>query len=240
MQKRWEEMMSAQTKVLTPRILLRMFVVVCLFPLLPMIISGDWAWWEAWAYALISIPGFILSRALAAQRHPDIIEERARSMDMADAKSWDKVLAPTLALGSLLILIVAGLDRLFHWTDPFSFGTKIVALGAILFGYWLGSWALIENRFFSGVVRIQKDRGHRVVSTGPYRFVRHPGYVGALCAYIAMPLLLDSLWAFIPAFLLVATVVLRTSLEDKTLQEELPGYKEFAQRTRYRLIPGIW
>lgn len=232
--------MSAQTKVLTPRVLVRMFVVVFLFPFLPMLISGDWTWWEAWAYALLSILGFILSRALAARRHPDILEERARSMEMQDAKSWDRILAPTLALGSLLILVVAGLDHRFRWTDPFSLGTRVTGLIVIVFGYWLGSWALMENRFFSGVVRIQKDRGHRVVSTGPYRFVRHPGYAGALWVYLFTPILLDSAWALVPALLLICILVLRTALEDGTLQEELPGYKEFSQRTRYRLIPGIW
>jgi len=115
-----------------------------------------------------------------------------------------------------------------------------IALIVMLLGYLLGSWALIENRFFSGVVRIQTDRGHRVVSTGPYRLIRHPGYAGALWAYLAIPLLLDSAWAFIPALLLVGVLVLRTALEDRTLQEELPGYKEFARKTRFRLIPWVW
>jgi hypothetical protein len=106
---RQEEMMSTQTKALTPRVLVSLFVVVFVFPLLPMIISGDWSWWEAWIYALISSLGFVVSRALAARRHPDILEERARSMDLKDAKPWDKILAPGLAFGSLLILIVTGL-----------------------------------------------------------------------------------------------------------------------------------
>jgi protein-S-isoprenylcysteine O-methyltransferase Ste14 len=107
-------------------------------------------------------------------------------------------------------------------------------------GYVLSSWALLENRFFSGVVRIQKDRGHQVVSTGPYGFVRHPGYAGALLAYLVTPVLLDSTWAFIPAVLMAGVVILRTALEDRTLQEELPGYKDYARKTRYRLLPGIW
>jgi protein-S-isoprenylcysteine O-methyltransferase Ste14 len=232
--------MAAQTKGMTPRILARMLIVVFLFPLLPMIISGDWAWWEAWVYTLISSIGFVVSRALAVQRHPDILEERARSMDLQDAKAWDKILAPSLAFGSIIILVVAGLDRLFHWSSPFSLNTTIIAILVILLGFLFGSWALVENRFFSGVVRIQKDRGHHVISSGPYRFVRHPGYAGALWTYVFLPLLLDSIWALIPAFLVIGILVLRTALEDKTLQEELPGYKEFARKTRYRLIPGIW
>ena len=232
--------MSSQTKVLTPRILVRMFIVVFVFPLLPMIISGDWTWWEAWVYALTSALGFIVSRVLAAQRHPDILEERARSMDLEDAKPWDRVLAPSLAFGNILILVVAGFDRLFGWSASFSLTTKIVSIIVMVLGYLLGSWALIENRFFSGVVRIQKDRDHRVVSTGPYRFVRHPGYAAALWTYLVIPLLLDSAWAFVPAVFLIGVLVLRTALEDQTLQEELPGYKEFTRKTRYRLIPWLW
>src|SRR5690606_20214485 len=134
----------------------------------------------------------------------------------------------------------AGLDKLLGWTFPFSLQVKIIALAAILLGYGLGTWALVENRFFSGVVRIQTDRGHHVVTTGPYRFIRHPGYAGALLSYLCMPILFDSLWAWIPTLLLVVVLFIRTALEDKTLQTELPGYKEYAQKTRYRLIPGIW
>jgi protein-S-isoprenylcysteine O-methyltransferase Ste14 len=217
-----------------------MLIVVVLFPLIPMIVSGNWGWWEAWTYGLISVVGFFLSRLLAARRHPDILQERARSMDMQDAKSWDKILAPSLAFGNILILIVAGLDQYFGWTVPFSPAIKIISIVVIVLGFMLGSWALVENRFFSGVVRIQWDRDHRVVSTGPYRFLRHPGYAGALWTYIALPFLLDSVWAFIPAILLVGVLILRTALEDRTLQEELPGYRDYARQTRYRLLPGIW
>jgi protein-S-isoprenylcysteine O-methyltransferase Ste14 len=235
-----EEIMSAPAKVMTPRTLVRTIIIVAAFPLIPLILSGRWDWWEAWVYALVSILGFVISRVWAARQHPDLLEERARSMDLEGAKPWDKLLAPLLAFGALFILIVAGLDRLFGWTSPFILAAKIVSLIVIVLGYLLGSWALIENRFFSGVVRIQKDRGHRVVSTGPYRFIRHPGYAGALWSYLATPVLLDSIWAFVPAFLLVGVLILRTALEDKTLQEELPGYREYAEKTRYRLIPGLW
>jgi protein-S-isoprenylcysteine O-methyltransferase Ste14 len=232
--------MSDTKRTFTLKVIIQLFVVVILMPMLPLIISGAWDWWEAWVYAVTATVGFILSRGLAAKRHPDILQERARSMEMQDAKAWDRILAPVMGLGSVFILIVAGLDKLFGWTSPFSPFIKIVAFIVILLGYILGTWALMENRFFSGVVRIQTDRGHQVVTTGPYRFIRHPGYVGVLWTYLALPLFLDSLWAFIPAVLTLAASVLRTSLEDKTLQAELPGYKEYTQRTKYRLFPGIW
>ena len=232
--------MTTQTKLMTPKTIVRLVIVLLVVPLAPMIISGVWDWWEAWVYAIINILGFIISRVLAARRNPDIITERARSMELQDAKSWDKILSPMLAFGALIVLIVAGADKGFGWSTPFSLNAKIVALIVIILGYVLGSWALIENRFFSGVVRIQTDRGHHVVTTGPYRIVRHPGYAGALWTYVAMPILFDSLWAFIPTILLLGVLVLRTSLEDRTLQAELPGYKEFTQKTRYRLLPRIW
>lgn len=227
-------------KAITPRRLVLLFIVVFVFPLLPILISGDWTWWEAWFYALISAAGFIASRVLAAQRHPDIIEERARSMELEGAKPWDKILAPSLAFGNILILVVAGIDHRFGWTSPFPLAVKLLAILIIILGYLLGSWALLENRFFSGVVRIQKDRGHHVVSSGPYHFIRHPGYAGALWAYLCTPLLLDSAWALLPALLLAGVLILRTALEDNTLQQELPGYKDFTHKTRYRLFPGVW
>lgn len=232
--------MNTQTKLMTPKTIVRLVLVVFVFPLIPMIISGVWDWWEAWAYAILSILGFIVSRVLAARRNPDIIAERARSMEMQDAKPWDKILSPMLAFGGLVILMVAGADMGFGWTPPFTINAKLAALAVIVLGYVFSSWALVENRFFSGVVRIQTDRGHHVVTSGPYRIVRHPGYAGALWVYLAMPILFDSIWAFIPAVFLLGVLVLRTSLEDRTLQAELPGYAEYAKLTRYRLFPGIW
>jgi protein-S-isoprenylcysteine O-methyltransferase Ste14 len=99
---------------------------------------------------------------------------------------------------------------------------------------------MASNRFFSSVVRIQTDRGHTVATGGPYRFVRHPGYVGMMVSALGTTILLGSLWAFIPATLLIGLIIFRTALEDRTLQNELEGYKEYAARVRYRLLPGVW
>ncbi|MFZ5881499.1 MAG: methyltransferase family protein [Chloroflexota bacterium] len=232
--------MSKQTKAFPWRAVVQMVLIVIVAPLLPMLISGRWDWWQAWVYALLSILSFAVSRALAARRHPDLIAERARFLEAKDTKPWDKILAPLLGLGSVVILIVAGLDKLYGWSSAFSMPAHVISVIAIILGYAFSSWALIENRFFSGTVRIQTDRDHKVVSTGPYRIVRHPGYAGGLFGYVFIPLLLDSLWAFVPTVLLAGVMILRTALEDKTLQAELPGYREFAQKTKYRLIPGVW
>ena len=232
--------MTEQNKPVIWRTIVQMVIVVFIAPFIPMIISGQWDWWQAWAYAIASILAFSVSRLIVARKHPDLITERARFMQAKGTKSWDKILSPLLGLGSILILVVAGLDEYYGWSPAFTLTLNLVALIGIVLGYGFSSWALIENRFFSGTVRIQTERGHHVISTGPYRIVRHPGYAGGLLGYVFIPLLLDSVWAWIPAALLVVVMVIRTALEDKTLQTELPGYKEYAQKTRYRLLPGVW
>jgi steroid 5-alpha reductase family enzyme len=110
----------------------------------------------------------------------------------------------------------------------------------ILAGYVLSSYALIENRFFSAMVRLQTDRNHKVVSSGPYRWMRHPGYAGVLLTYLATPVFLDSSWAFLPTVFAIILYVIRTALEDRFLQVELAGYCDYARRVRYRLLPGVW
>ena len=232
--------MGNQPKKISLRAIILMLFFVVVIPFLPLLISRDWDWWEAWVYAIIGILGFAISRVLAARHHPDILAERARFLQHEDAKPWDKILSPLVWLGGGLIPLVTGLDALFDWSPPFSLPVKILALVIILAGYALGSYALIENRFFSGMVRIQTDRGHQVVSSGPYRWIRHPGYTGALLTYLATPLFLDSRWAFLPVIFITIVLVIRTSLEDKVLQDELQGYSDYTKRVRYRLIPGVW
>ena len=232
--------MAEQNKPVIWRAIVQMVIVVLIAPFLPMLISSQWDWWQAWAYAVASILSFVLSRLIVARKHPDLIAERARFMQAQDTKPWDKALAPLLGLGYILILVVAGADKYYALSPASSLTTNLVALAGIVLGYGFSSWALIENRFFSGTVRIQTERGHHVVATGPYRIMRHPGYAGGLFGYLFIPLLLDSLWAFIPAVLLGVVMVIRTALEDKTLHDELPGYKEYAKQVRYKLVPGIW
>jgi protein-S-isoprenylcysteine O-methyltransferase Ste14 len=225
----------------TLRTIVQMLVFVVLVPFLPLLISRDWGWWQAWSYALVGILGFVVSRVLAARRHPDLLAERAKFMQHEDIKPWDNILARLVGLGGALIPLVAGLDARYGWPGPdFGLAEELIALVVILLGFAFGAWALMENRFFSGVVRIQKERGHHVVSTGPYAWVRHPGYAGALLTYFATPVLLDSLWTYLPAVFISIVLLVRTDLEDRALKQDLQGYKEYAQKTRYRLLPGLW
>jgi protein-S-isoprenylcysteine O-methyltransferase Ste14 len=232
--------MNNLQRTISPRVVVQVLFFIVVIPFLPLLISWRWDWWEAWVYAIIGILGFAISRVLVARRHPDLIAERARFMQHENAKSWDKLLALLLGLGGGLVLLVAGLDALFDWSPTFSLPVKIPSLAIILAGYALGSYALIENRFFSGMVRIQTDRGHQVVSSGPYRWMRHPGYAGALLTYLATPLFLDSYWAFLPTVFITILLIIRTGLEDRFLQDELKGYRDYAGRVRYRLLPGVW
>jgi len=232
--------MNSQKNMNPVSLVIQLLVVLIIMPFSPILLTLKWTWWEAWTYGGICFFGFIISRVLAAKKHPDIIKERSESFKHEDTKSWDRVLSPLLVFGSGFIPIVAGLDALFKLSPGFNFIIKIVSIILLLTGYGLGTYALVENRFFSGTVRIQSERGHKVVSTGPYRWIRHPGYAAALISNIGVPLLLDSYWAFIPVFCVAVVAVIRTYLEDKTLQNELDGYREYAQITRKRLIPFIW
>jgi len=233
--------MDNQKLKFSPGLVIQLLVFIVLVPFLPILISSRWDWWQAWVYGLVGVLGFIVSRYLVSRRHPDLLAERSRMMAHEDAKNWDKLLGRLVGLGGALIPLVAGLDRKYRWSGvDYGYEVEIIALVLILLGYAIGTWALVENRFFSGVVRIQTERGHHVVSSGPYGIVRHPGYAGALLVYVATPLLLGSPLTFLPVIVMAVVLVIRTVLEDRTLQEELPGYKEFTQKTRYRLIPGVW
>jgi protein-S-isoprenylcysteine O-methyltransferase Ste14 len=172
-------------------------------------------------------------------RDQGLIAERAQPK--ADAKAWDKLIVNLIVLiGFLGTLFVAGLDKRFSWSPPLSAWVIGGALVLLVLSYGLSSWAMISNRFFSAYVRIQLDRGHTVVTAGPYRFLRHPAYLAGILSTLATPVLLGSLWALVPGLLGAALTILRTLLEDRTLQAELPGYQDYARRVRYRLVPGVW
>jgi protein-S-isoprenylcysteine O-methyltransferase Ste14 len=201
--------------------------------------AGRLDWIMAWALLGCYIAGMLVGAVVMLARSPDLIAERAEFK--AGAKAWDRHLAAALGLyGPLATWIVAGLNARFGWPPRVPPGLEGGALAAAALSMALVTWSMASNRFFSSYVRIQKDRGHVVASGGPYRYVRHPGYVGMLGFGLATPLILGSVWALIPAGLTLVVVVVRTALEDRTLQRELEGYQAYAQRVRYRLVPGLW
>lgn len=225
----------------SPRQWFGIVVVSLSIPLALLACGGDFGWWQAWIYSLLFVAASIGGRIWAEQRHPGLMTERQNIESLQGAKAWDKVLAPLMALSiGFPLVIVAGLDHRYGWSPEFP--SWLVLLGFILIslGYAFAAWALAENRFFSSVVRIQTDRGHVVCDRDPYRIVRHPGYAGSILPLLGIVLALGSVWALIPAAAALIITVIRTVLEDRTLQEELPGYQDYAQRVRYQLIPGIY
>ena len=201
--------------------------------------SGRPDWLMGWLLVGVYVAWDTVVALTLIPRSPGLIAERAGIQE--GSKAWDIVLASLASsLTPMATWVVAGLDVRFGWTRQISLVVQIAALAVVVLGFALVTWAMASNEFFSTIVRIQKDRGHTVATNGPYQYVRHPGYVGAMMFQLAMPIMLGSLWALIPAGLSALLYVIRTALEDLTLQEELGGYREYAEQVRYRLLPGVW
>lgn len=221
--------------------IVRSIVFVLLQPGLLFVSAGTLNWFWGWLYVGLTISATLGGRLVLLRKDPDLIAERFSSPKAEDTKRWDKVIVPLVAIYlPLVTLVVAGLDFRFGWSPAFSLPAYLIAVAVLVWGYSFGTWAMLANRFFSSSVRIQTDRGYTVVSDGPYRAVRHPAYVSAIVWTLATPPVLGSLWALIPAVTIAVLFVVRTALEDRTLQAELPGYADYAARTRYRLLPGLW
>ena len=200
--------------------------------------AGAFAWWNAWCFLTINIVLITVLAGLALHKSPELIHERMTAS--AKAKSWDKILVPILALIlPVLMLLIAGLDKRFQWSNMDSL-ISILAILPMLVGIAITYSAMASNPFFSSHVRIQNERNHQVITRGPYRFIRHPGYLGAMLYNLATPFLLASLWALPIAVLFIIVFIFRTSLEDMTLKRELDGYQEYCAQTPYRLIPFVW
>ncbi len=201
--------------------------------------AGRLDWVMGWALVGVYVSWDIVTVLILIPRSPGLIAERARIQE--GTKKWDLVLATLAASFTPMVTwIVAGLDVRFGWTTGIPLVAQVAALVVVALGFALVAWAMASNEFFSTMVRIQEERGHTVATGGPYQFVRHPGYVGAIMFQLGSPIALGSLWALIPSGLSAILYVVRTALEDSTLQEELDGYEDYAQRVGYRLVPGIW
>lgn len=201
--------------------------------------SGRLDWVMAWVYIGMYAIAISINAPIMLRHSPETIAERAKVGE--NWKDWDKIIGGLFALSYFVfMLLVAGLDVRFEWTGDIALAIQITGAAVFALGYALFSWAMISNAFFASVVRIQDDRGQTVCTTGPYQFVRHPSYLGAIFQSIAVPLMLGSLWSLIPGGFGAVLLILRTALEDRTLLEELDGYEEYTQRVRYRLLLGVW
>ena len=200
--------------------------------------AGRLDWVMGWALVAITTVWVIANALVMIPRNVELLAERLGPQK--GAKRWDTILMSFIGLAVLARLIVAGLDLRFGWTEEIPLGLQTAALVVAVLGYALGVWALAVNSYFSQIVRIQEERGHQVVTSGPYRFVRHPGYAGTILFELTVPVMLGSWWAFGLGVFITILFIIRTTLEDKTLLGELAGYENYAQQTSFRLLPGIW
>jgi protein-S-isoprenylcysteine O-methyltransferase Ste14 len=210
-----------------------LILVLCLF-----LSAGTWVWLRGWVFLFVFVVVCSFSSVYLRRANPDVIVARVNRHQWT--KRWDRILAPFLLLTVMAIPIVAALDDgRFHWFHVTWWGC-LLGYTLLIAGFVGVTWAESVNKFFEPTVRIQTDRGHRVIDNGPYAIIRHPGYFSAGFIFVGSALSLGSLWALIPGILSFLLLVVRTVLEDRTLREELAGYEEYTQRVRYRLLPGVW
>lgn len=200
--------------------------------------AGSLKWTAAWVYLGISLISVVINAFFMLRTSPETVVERGRPKGWRD---WDKLVGGSYGVLQFLVLpLVAALDLRFHWTGEI--GRTWQSIGALVYALSLEltSWAMVSNAYFSTAARIQTERGQQVCRAGPYQYIRHPGYAGAIIQSIGIAILLGSLWALIPAFAAGVLIIIRTVLEDRMLQNELSGYREYSHEVKYRLLPGAW
>ena len=200
--------------------------------------AGTLGWWQAWA-CLGVVALWSIGIAVAILRtNPELLAERLGPRQ--GTRGWDMAILSVMGAAQLARYVLAGFDHRLGWSSGIAAPAQITALAVGALGYALFVWAVACNAFFSQIVRIQSERGQRVVTGGPYQAVRHPAYAGAIVFELAVPLLLGSWLAGIPSLIGALLLILRTALEDRVLKDELPGYADYTREVRYRLLPGVW
>ena len=200
--------------------------------------AGDLGWPQGWAVVALTALWAAATAIVLLKVHPGLIAERLAPKRGSARR--DVVVVSLYGVVQLAVLVVAGLDHRLGWTPSLPSVAVVAALTLVAIGHALAVWATAHNAYFSQVVRIQSERGHRVVDTGPYRLVRHPAYTGSVLVSLAVPVALSSWPAIAMGLLGAGLMVVRTALEDATLRRELEGYADYAARTRARLVPGLW
>ncbi|MBI5035306.1 MAG: isoprenylcysteine carboxylmethyltransferase family protein [Chloroflexi bacterium] len=202
------------------------------------LIAGRIDWIGAWVFLLLFGLFLLIVAIWGTLKMPELMEERSKVK--SNVKTWDRVIMTLYSVLFFGTFVVAAFDAgRFRWSAVPSVVQLVGIIGMLPVGA-LAWWVMTTNAYASRFVRIQDDRGHQVVTIGPYRYVRHPLYVGVPLLFWCIPLVLESYWALIPGFLITILFVIRAALEDRTLQNELPGYADYANRVRYRLVPGVW
>jgi protein-S-isoprenylcysteine O-methyltransferase Ste14 len=230
--------LNSKTRISPARLLLSWFVLLAALAALLFIPAGRLDWLQAWLF-ILAYGGYLLFYMVWGLRNdPGQLAERSRRG--LHGKSWDRVIISVYSVLLLVMMVVTGLDGGRYRWAPVPLWLQLVGWIGLAFCSWMVFWTISTNSYASRVVRIQYDRGQRVVADGPYHYVRHPMYQGIIVMVVSLPLALGSLVALIPGMAIAALFVLRTALEDRTLQSELPGYADYAQRVPFRLVPRIW
>ena len=220
------------------RYIIQRMTLFLVFAVILFAAAGTLSWMRGWVYFLYLLLIEVCTLIILVRRAPETLNQRGALH--TGVKTFDKVFAAVWLALVLITALVAGFDAVrFRWS---SMPIAMLYVGAALLFVVsvFGTWAMVENEHFEQFVRIQTDRKHRVVTSGPYRIVRHPGYAGSILGALGVPLMLGSWWTFVPAGAVILLFIIRTALEDQTLRKELEGYEAYTRRTRFRLLPGIW
>ena len=214
------------------------FIGAFLFFIILFISAGRIIYWQGLIYLIIGLIMFLLNYTVL-RIDSELLNERSRPGE--GTKKWDKMILGLSLLVTIAMYVTAGLDSgRYHWSPDFHWSIYILGIILTISGQLLFLIAQKQNKFFSSTVRIQTNREHVVCKTGLYKIVRHPAYLGSIIQALGFPLLFGSLWSVIPICLLIILFVTRTNLEDKTLKNELKGYPEYSNTTRYKIIPYVW
>jgi len=235
--------MTKQNKLQSPiRIWLRFVLRMVFFAVALMWPAGTWYWWEAWV--LIGLWSFFeFTMIFSLLRHdPELLAERMKLVPIQkEQKAWDKVLMVLFFIASIALYIIPGFDVVrYEWSEPLPLWVRVIAMLVHVPCFMILGWIMRENTFLSQVVKIDEARGHKVITTGPYAWVRHPMYTVAIILLFAVPLALGSRYALVISLFLTLLLIVRTYFEDRALYHELSGYKDYVKKTAYRLIPGLW
>ncbi len=217
------------------RRMVQVFLTLLIQSIILFVSAGTLSWNWAWIFIVIGIFILVINYIVLPR---EVIEERGR--EKKNVKKWDKKLMSINMILIIGIYILSGLDYRFNWSPYLYDSIHILGIVAVFLGSMLFTWSMVSNKFFSTMVRIQDERGHSIAVEGPYRYVRHPGYVGYIVMAIATPLALGSIYALLLSFLVMILFIVRTALEDKTLFRELEDYEEYSRKVKYRLIPFLW
>ena len=225
------------------RILTRGFIRVILFNTIVGLVfflsAGTTQWAQVWILLALWVCYYLYMLIWGLRKSPDMVLERAKGIQK-EGKEYEKNVLGVYFLTFAALIIVSGLDvGRYSWSEV-SRLVEVFAFIPVLIAYILPLWAVSSNPFTAGVMRIQEERGHHVISSGPYRFIRHPMYLGTVIFGIFTPLFIGSWWALIPGAAMVCVFIVRTRLEDRVLQKELPGYKEYAKKVRFKILPYVW